>query len=101
MLGESVLSPTFRGCAFVNASAEARSGSPAEEASDQARAGRVAFFAELASEAGADDPDRLARQLVVLYDGATVGARFDRSTEPVRAARGIAESLVDASGVAA
>jgi hypothetical protein len=55
------------------------------------------LFAEIGREAGADDPDALAAQLVLLYDGAMVGAHLDRSPAPGDAARAAAAALVDAA----
>lgn len=94
VLAESFAEPGFRGCAFVNASAEARPGSPIEAASDESRAWVSSLFVDLAREAGAPDPARLGRQLVLLYDGATVGARMDRKPDTAALARETAEILV-------
>jgi hypothetical protein len=55
------------------------------------------LLAELARAAGATDPERLARQLALLYDGATVGARMDRDPTAAAAARTVAAALVDAA----
>lgn len=96
-LGRSVADPRFRGCAFVNASAESPPGGVVEQASDIARAWYRALFRDLAEQAGATDPDALARSLVLLYDGATVGARMDRDPGAAAVARSIAEALVDAA----
>jgi AcrR family transcriptional regulator len=97
VLGESFAEPGFRGCAFVNASAEARPGSAIEEVSDESRAWVRSLLAELARTAGATDPERLARQLALLYDGATVSARMDRDPTAAAAARTVAAALVDAA----
>jgi AcrR family transcriptional regulator len=97
ILGESFAEPGFRGCAFVNASAEARPGSAIEEVSDESRAWTRSLFAELCRAAGAADPDQLARQLSLLYDGAMVGARMDRDLAAAAAARAVAATLVDAA----
>jgi hypothetical protein len=51
----------------------------------------------LAQEAGAVDPERLARQLTLLYDGATVSARMDRDPSTAATARVVAVALVDAA----
>jgi len=97
VLGESLAEPGYRGCAFINASAEAHSGSAIEQASDEARAWRHSMLAELATEAGAADPETLARQLSLLYDGANVTARMDRDPHAAASARTIAATLVDAA----
>src|SRR5450432_3246377 len=87
ILGESFAEPGFRGCAFVNASAEARPGSAIEEVSDESRAWMRSLLVDLGQAAGAADPERLARQLGLLYDGATVSARMDRDPAAAAAAR--------------
>ncbi len=97
VLGEVFAQPGFRGCAFLNASAEARAGSAVEEVSDASRAWIRSLFAELAQAAGAADAERLAQQLVLLYDGATVAARMDRNPGAAAAARAAAATLLDAA----
>ena len=97
VLGESIAEAGFRGCPFVNASAEARPGSAIEEVSDESRAWTRSLLVELGRAAGAADPERLARQLALLYDGATVSARMDRDPGAAAAARATAVTLVDAA----
>jgi AcrR family transcriptional regulator len=97
VLSDLFAEPTFRGCAFLNASAESRPGSKVEAVSDEFRAWVLALFADLARAAGAADPAALAEQLVVLYDGATVGARMDRNPGTAAAARRAAATLLDAA----
>ena len=100
MLGDSIAESGFRGCAFVNASAETRPGSAIEEVSDESRAWTRSLLVELGQAAGAADPERLARQLTLLYDGATVSARMDRDPGAAAAARAAAVTLVDAAACA-
>src|SRR6478609_11005968 len=52
--------PGFRGCAFVNASAEAPAGSSVLGMTRESRAWVRDLFVELATDAGADDPVALA-----------------------------------------
>ena len=90
--------PGYRGCAFFNASAESLPGGAVEEVSDESRAWTRSLFTELAAAAGAPDPAGLATQLVLLYDGATVGARMDRTAAAAAvAARAVAATLLDAA----
>jgi len=100
LLGESFIESGFRGCAFQRASAEA----PAAGVRDVVHAARDfarSTFVELAREAGAADPDALAKQLVVLYDGATIAAQLDRDTGAATTARSMAVALLDAALVTA
>jgi AcrR family transcriptional regulator len=101
VLGELFVERGFRGCAFLNASAESRPGSPIEQACDESRAWVRGLFTELAGQAGAADPAGLAQQLVLLYDGATVSAKMDRNMAAAAAARSVAAALIDAATVVA
>jgi AcrR family transcriptional regulator len=95
VLGDVFAEPGFRGCAFLNASAEAPPGSTTQQTCDDSRAWTRSLFTELAQEAGADHPKRLARQLVMLYDGATVAAQMDREASAASSARAVAAALID------
>ncbi|WP_127499994.1 TetR/AcrR family transcriptional regulator [Actinoplanes solisilvae] len=98
VLAEVAGNPGFRGCAFVNASAESPRGGPVEEVSDIYRAWVRGLFHELARDAGAKDPATLADQLVVLYDGASIGARMDEGgPKAALVARDIAATLLAAA----
>jgi AcrR family transcriptional regulator len=88
--------PDFRGCAFVAASSEAPRGGLVEQAADDYRASIRALFRDLADEAGASDPDMLAAQLQVIYDGAGLGARMDRRPDVAAPARAAVNALLDA-----
>ena len=97
LLGELAAEPTFRGCAFYNASAEGpRKETKVSRIGTDQRNWTQALFTELARDAGAPDPDRLGRRLVVLYDGAMAGASMDRNPGPPAVAREMAEVLLDA-----
>lgn len=95
--GESFCKPGFRGCAFVAASAEARPGSTIEQASGEYRGWFRALFLDLARQAGARDPELLAQQLVLLYDGAGIAAWLDRDASAAAGASAAAAMLVDAA----
>ncbi|MCU1391781.1 MAG: HTH-type transcriptional regulator betI [Ilumatobacteraceae bacterium] len=88
---------TFRGCAFVNASAEAHPGSTIAQMSDEYRGWMRSLFVDLCREASAPDPELLAKQLTLLYDGAIVAAKMDHDPEIAMVARSVAASLVDAA----
>lgn len=55
------------------------------------------MFTDLAREAGIIDPEALARQLHLLYDGAGVTARMDRDPSAATTARAAAAALFDAA----
>jgi AcrR family transcriptional regulator len=97
VLADLAGNPGFRGCAFYNATAESTPGGPIDEVATTNRAWTRGLFAELARDAGATDPAGLADQLVVLYDGATVGGRMDRGPTAARIARSVAAGLLDAA----
>lgn len=86
----------FYGCPFVNAVAEHDKLSPAVRAIAQAH--RRAVFDRLvglAAAAGAEAPQSLCAQLLLLKDGAIVAAMIDRRADAAAVARPVAEQLVD------
>jgi len=97
VLAEVTGTPGFRGCAFYNASAESvAEGGAVEQVSNANRAWTRGLFTELARDAGVVDAPGLADQLMVIYDGASVGARMDKHPGAAVLARGIAAGLLDA-----
>ena len=96
IMGETFVDTGYRGCAFQNASAETPAGGDVEEVSDLARGWVRSLFVDLARDAGVADPAGLAAKLVLLYDGAVVGARMDRDPGSAVLARQLAEDLLDA-----
>ncbi len=97
VLGEVTGEPTFRGCAFINARAESRPGGTVEQLCETSRSWTRALFTDLAREAGAREPEQLAAQLHLLYDGATVAAQMDHDRGAAATARTAAARLLDAA----
>src|ERR1700689_614019 len=95
--GEQFPDPAFNGCAFVMASAEAPVGGAVERAAEAYRDWVRTLFTTLAGEAGVADPDALARQLHLLYDGAGLSARMDHDPSAATTARAAAAALFDAA----
>jgi AcrR family transcriptional regulator len=89
--------PTFHGCAFVMAAAEAPPGGGIDLAAESYRADIRGVFAELAAQAGARDPQALASQLQMIYDGASLSVRMDRDPSVAVAQRAAAAALVQAA----
>jgi AcrR family transcriptional regulator len=87
--------PGFHGCAFMNASAEARPGSAAEQQSSAYRQWSHDLFVQLATEAGVESPLTLARQLHLVHDGALMSARMDQDPKVAQTAKAAAEVLID------
>ena len=74
-LGAWFTEPGFRGCPFINASAELPDPShPAAVVAAEHRAWILGLMTDIAVRAGACNPTRLARQLVLLYDASMVAA---------------------------
>ncbi|QIZ02334.2 TetR/AcrR family transcriptional regulator [Streptomyces sp. S1D4-11] len=87
--------PEFHGCAFVSATAETQRGSIVEQAADDYRAWVRSLFTALAYQAGAQEPEVLAAQLHLLYDGAALCARMDYDASAAFTARGAAALLLN------
>jgi AcrR family transcriptional regulator len=94
--GELFAQPGFRGCAFVSASAESP-GEAVSRAAEDYRGWVRGLLTGLAREAGAPEPERLGRQLHMIYDGASLSARMDHDPAASAAARAAAEALLDAA----
>jgi len=92
--GELFAEPGFRGCAFASASAESP-GDLVAQAADAYRGWVRGLLTDLARAAGVPDPERLGRQLHLLYDGASQSARMDHDPSAATAARAAAETLLD------
>src|SRR3984885_7187752 len=94
-MAEAAAQPDYRGCALARASAEARPGSTGKAMWEGAGPSALPLFAGLANQAGAADPDRVALQLRLLYDGASVSAHVDTSSTAAVAARARAGMVLD------
>ncbi|MFY9932784.1 MAG: TetR/AcrR family transcriptional regulator [Streptosporangiaceae bacterium] len=97
---ELAAEPGYRGCAFARASAESHPGDVVEQATSAYRAWVRGLLTELASQAGVPEPQVLARQLHLLYDGAGQSARLDHDPAAALAARDAAAVLLDAAQAA-
>jgi AcrR family transcriptional regulator len=97
ILSELASRPDFRGCAFIRAGAESTPESTVRSACEDAREWMRQLFLGIARETRAKDPENLARQLTVLYDGAAVSAQFGGGATAVASARATAGMLLDAA----
>ena len=89
--------PDYRGCAFMAASAEAPADSEITDATAKYRAEVRDLFVELAAAAGIADPEQLADQLRLIYDGGSIAANLDHNPGIASSARAAARALIDAA----
>jgi AcrR family transcriptional regulator len=86
LVGDDFGESTFRGCPFGNAATEFPDPShPSRWVTDEYRDWLRERLTGLAAAAGLDDPPAVATTLLLVYDGACVGAKLD-DAEAVRAA---------------
>jgi len=92
-------SETFRGCPFVNTATElADPGHPARRIARDYKLRLRDYFARQADRGLAKDPQRLADELIVVFDGAIVQAVMGTTRHP-DAARTAVHALLDAHSV--
>jgi AcrR family transcriptional regulator len=89
----------WRGCPAAAAALELADPTHPARVAGAAHKRRFRGRAEAAlTDAGVAEPAQVARQLALLWDGALVHAVVERSAEPVRDARALAELLLDGAG---
>ncbi|MDH6517658.1 AcrR family transcriptional regulator [Streptomyces sp. SAI-208] len=91
--------PDFQGCRYLAVQIELKDPDhPASRVAHQVKASLTAFFRAEAEQGGASDPDLLARQLSLVFDGisARAGIRADTAAGLVTPT---VSTLLDASGV--
>lgn len=80
-IGSASCRPGFRGCAFINAAAEfADADDPVRGAVEEHRRWMLGHFAAISADAGLDDVEAAARQLMILRDGAMVNGYLGEPT---------------------
>ena len=99
-LGGWTASDAFRGCPFINTATELTDpGHPARQVARDYKLRLRGYFAGQAERAGAGNPQRLADQLIVVFDGAIVQAVMGTGLH-TDAARTAVQALLDAQGIA-
>ncbi|MCR9057682.1 TetR/AcrR family transcriptional regulator [Roseibium album] len=87
--------PAFKGCMFIKASSEFQDPDhPAYAQSAEHKRLLQTAFRSICADAGAHDPDLLARQLLILKEGAIVAAHMGFDPEPAAIAKATAEQLI-------
>jgi AcrR family transcriptional regulator len=84
----------YRGCAFINAAAEATPGSAVHDRTVAHKQQVLSWMRDLAEQAGAPDPNRLARTLSLLLDGGLASGALDADPAAAEAAKEAAGRLV-------
>lgn len=94
-LGEWFRTPAFRGCPFINTSAEiSNRSSPSAKAASAFKTGFRDYLRALSDEAKVRDPYLLADQLLLLADGAIVRAAMTGDVRSAAAAKKAAGTLI-------
>lgn len=98
-LGEWFAQPGFQGCMFIKAAAEfQQEDHPVNVQAMEHKRLLEAHMADLARQAGLTDPAGLARQLLILKEGAIVLAAMSHDPAPAAQARRVAAQLLDSAG---
>lgn len=87
----------YRGCAFINAAAESVAGGPVHRRTVTHKASVRDWVRQLATEAGARDPEELAGALTLLLDGGLAAGALDGDPSAAARAASSARVLVDAA----
>lgn len=94
-LGEWFRQPGYQGCMFVKAVSEYQSpDDPIHQQSADHKRLLERHLGKLAREAGLKKPDLLARQLLLLKEGAIVTAHFHHTDDPAADAKEAAQILI-------
>ena len=96
-LGSACRRDGYRGCAFINAAAEAQAGTPVHERTLRHKRDVRTWVQEIAADAGARDPEGLARSLTLLLDGGLASGALDADPEAAVRAKASAALLVGLS----
>lgn len=96
-LGTACRREGYRGCAFINAAAESQPGTAVHERTVAHKDAVLAWMGELARQAGAADPESLARALALLLDGGLASGALDASPAAPEAAKASARLIVGAT----
>lgn len=90
--------PAFRGCAFINSYGECGPTHPgvAQAAADHKESLRQ-YLTQLAANIATDQPESLARQLLLLVDGAITTAAITGDPQAAQQARTAATTLITAA----
>ncbi len=97
-LGEWFDEPEFKSCMFIKASSEYQDrDNPIHQTSAEHKKLLLKYFTQIANEAALPNAEALARQLLILKEGAIVLAHLHGAETVANDARRAAETLIEAS----
>ncbi|SBT64109.1 transcriptional regulator, TetR family [Micromonospora sediminicola] len=96
-LGGACRREGYHGCAFINTAAESPAGSAVHARTVAHKNAVRTWVTDLARQAGAAEPELLARQLTLLLDGGLAGGVLDGDPAVADAAKRSAHALIDAA----
>ena len=86
----------FYGCMFINAIGEySESDTPIRQVCKEYKRLVKGYIQELCEQAGAPNPQKLAEELALLFEGATVTAQISQSPKTAQIAKRAAKALID------
>jgi len=98
-LGEWFGDESFKSCMFIKASSEYQDKKhPIHAAAAEHKRLLAVYFEKLATKAGLSDPEALARQLLMVAEGAIVIAHLHGIENAANDAKRSAKALIDAAG---
>lgn len=87
----------YRGCAFINAAGESEAGTRVHDRTLAHKEAIREWVRAMADDAGARDPEALARTLTLLLDGGLASGSMDGRPDAPVTAKAAAQVLIDAS----
>jgi len=98
VISEWMAIPEFRGCAFINASAEfPLESNPIHQVSAEFYDKFRGYITDLAKQCDLKQPENLALQLSLLIEGAIVSEQMKRHSDSAKQAKQAATMLIEAS----
>lgn len=95
VLDEWFNAPDYGGCQFINAAAEfPNPHDPIHKVAAEHKRRTRDWFADLARQAGADDPDRFADTYTMLFEGSLILRQVHGRDDAARLARPVIEKLI-------
>jgi AcrR family transcriptional regulator len=86
----------FYGCLFINTIGEfSDKDTPIRQVCKEYKKLVKGYIQKLCQEAGAPDPQRLAEELAMLFEGATVTAQVSQNPKTAKIAKRVAKALID------